>query len=86
MGIRLGDGAEGSPAEAQSAEVPVRSTRTARAVSHHKRSGWFSPWLAGWINLRAMFVYGANFFLLYPGLAVFLVGAPVSRCRRRLAR
>ena len=27
-------------------------------------SGWFSPWQAAWINLRAMFVYGADFFAL----------------------
>ena len=36
-------------------------------LSHHKRSGWFSPFSAAWINLRAMFVYGADFFLSSPG-------------------
>lgn len=25
-------------------------------VSHHKRMGWFSPWQAAWINLRAMLI------------------------------
>ena len=43
------------------AEVPVTflNDREGR-LSHHKRSGWFSPWQAAWINLRAMFVYGAD--------------------------
>jgi hypothetical protein len=42
--------------------------------SHHKRAGWFSPWHAAWINLKAMFVYGADFFLFRPGLLLILVG------------
>jgi hypothetical protein len=56
-------------------EVPIRflKDRDGR-LSHHKRSGWFSPWHAAWINLRAMFVYGANFFLFKPGLVLFMVG------------
>ena len=36
-------------------------------LSHHKRAGWFSPWQAAWINLRAMFIYGSDFFVLKPG-------------------
>lgn len=57
-------------------EVPIRflKDRDGR-LSHHKRSGWFSPWAAAWINLRAMFTYGANFFLYKPGLLLLLVGA-----------
>lgn len=56
-------------------EVPIRflKDRDGR-LSHHKRSGWFSPWHAAWINLRAMFVYGAGFFLLKPGLAFLALG------------
>ena len=56
-------------------EVPIRflKDRDGR-LSHHKRSGWFSPWQAAWINLRAMFVYGAGFFLFKPGLALVLLG------------
>jgi glycosyltransferase involved in cell wall biosynthesis len=56
-------------------EVPIRflKDRDGR-LSHHKRSGWFSPWQAAWINLRAMFVYGADFFLFRPGLFLTLVG------------
>ena len=56
-------------------EVPVRflKDRDGR-LSHHKRAGWFSPWQAAWINLRAMFVYGADFFVLKPGIAFCLIG------------
>ncbi len=56
-------------------EVPIRflKDRDGR-LSHHKRSGWFSPWQAAWINLRAMFVYGANFFLFKPGLLLLVLG------------
>lgn len=57
-------------------EVPIRflKDRDGR-LSHHKRSGWFSPWHAAWINLRAMFVYGADFFLFKPGLVLFTLGS-----------
>ncbi|MDB4982796.1 MAG: glycosyl transferase family 2 [Myxococcales bacterium] len=56
-------------------EVPIRflKDRDGR-LSHHKRSGWFSPWAAAWINLRAMFVYGANFFLFKPGVLLLALG------------
>jgi glycosyltransferase involved in cell wall biosynthesis len=56
-------------------EVPIRFLKDREGrLSHHKRSGWFSPWQAAWINLRAMFVYGANFFLFKPGLLLLLLG------------
>jgi hypothetical protein len=56
-------------------EVPIRFLKDREGrLSHHKRSGWFSPWHAAWINLRAMFVYGANFFLFRPGLVLLAVG------------
>jgi glycosyltransferase involved in cell wall biosynthesis len=59
----------------KTAEVPVSflKDRDGR-LSHHKRSGWFSPFQAAWINLRAMFVYGADFFTLKPGIALFVLG------------
>jgi glycosyltransferase involved in cell wall biosynthesis len=57
-------------------EVPIRFLRDVDGrLSHHKRSGWFSPWQAAWINLRAMFVYGADFFLYRPGLVLAVLGA-----------
>jgi glycosyltransferase involved in cell wall biosynthesis len=56
-------------------EVPIRFLKDREGrLSHHKRSGWFSPWQAAWINLRAMFVYGADFFLFKPGLLVLVLG------------
>ena len=59
----------------RTAEVPVRFLKDREGrLSHHKRSGWFSPWQAAWINLRAMFVYGADFFLFKPGLLLLALG------------
>jgi hypothetical protein len=56
--------------------VPIRFLKDREGrLSHHKRSGWFSPWFAAWINLRAMFVYGANFFLFKPGVALLTLGS-----------
>jgi glycosyltransferase involved in cell wall biosynthesis len=61
--------------ELRTAEVPVRFLKDREGrLSHHKRSGWFSPWEAAWINLRAMFVYGADFFVLKPGLLLLALG------------
>lgn len=56
-------------------EVPVTfyKDRNGR-VSHHKRVGWFSPFYAAWINLRSMFVHGAEFFLFKPGIVLFALG------------
>lgn len=56
-------------------EVPVTFYKDREGrVSHHKRSGWFSPFRAAWINLRAMFIYRADFFVLKPGLCLFVLG------------
>ena len=60
----------------RTAEVPVHFLKDPEGrLSHHKRAGWFSPWHAAWINLRAMFIYGSDFFLVRPGLLLFTVGA-----------
>ena len=60
-------------------EVPIRflKDRDGR-LSHHKRMGWLSPWLAGWDNLRAMFVYGADFFLYRPGWVLLVAGLALT--------
>lgn len=56
-------------------EVPVRFLKDMEGrTSHHVRAGWFSPWLAGWINLKAMFVFGASFFLRWPGIILLSFG------------
>ena len=56
-------------------EVPVTfyKDRDGR-LSHHRRSGWLSPFQAAWINLRAIFIHGAEFFLFKPGIVLFALG------------
>ncbi len=59
----------------KTSEVPIRFYKDQQGrLSHHKRSGWLSPWIAGWVNLRAMFVYGADIFLFRPGQALLAAG------------
>ena len=61
--------------ELTTGEVPVRFLKDPEGrVSHHRRRGWFSPFAAAWINLRAMFVYGADFFVFGPGCALLALG------------
>jgi len=65
--------------ELGTAEVPVTFLRDREGrESHHKRAGWFSPWAAAWINLRAMFTYGSDFFLLKPGAVLVVLGLLVT--------
>jgi len=56
-------------------EVPVKfyKDRDGR-LSHHKRSGFWSPWHAGWINLKVMLVYSPESFLIKPGIFSFVLG------------
>jgi len=57
------------------AEAPVCFLKDKQGrLSHMKRGGWLEPWRAGWINLRGMLLYGADFFLLRPGFAFLLFG------------
>jgi glycosyltransferase involved in cell wall biosynthesis len=59
----------------RTAEVPVRFLKDQEGrVSHHKRAGWFSPWQAAWINMKAMFIYGTDFFLFRPGFLLLFMG------------
>jgi hypothetical protein len=56
-------------------EVPVHFLKDREGrFSHHKRAGWFSPWAVGWTSLKTMFVYGADFILLRPGLLLLFSG------------
>jgi hypothetical protein len=66
-------------ARLRTAEVPVRFLKDRNGrLSHHARAGWFSPFYAAWINLQAMFVYGVDFFVLKPGLAILALGLLLS--------
>ncbi|MFA5356662.1 MAG: glycosyltransferase family 2 protein [Candidatus Omnitrophota bacterium] len=57
------------------AEVPIRFYKDREGrLSHHKRAGWFSPWLAAWINMKVMFLYTPGFFLMLPGFISFALG------------
>ncbi len=65
--------------ELRIAEVPVTFLKDREGrVSHHKRAGWLSPWLAGWSNLRSMLVHGAEFFALRPGLFLLAIGLALT--------
>jgi len=65
--------------ELDRAEVPVHFLRDRDGrMSHHKRMGWLSPWIAGWINLRSMLVHGAEFFALRPGLWLLSLGLMIT--------
>lgn len=56
-------------------EIPIKFYKDREGrESHHKRSGWFSPWKAGWINLRVMFLYAPDFFLFWPSLLMLGLG------------
>ncbi len=62
-----------------SAEVPVKFYKDREGrLSHHRRTGWSSPWLAGWRNLKVMLVYTPDSFLLKPGMALTLLGLLLS--------
>jgi glycosyltransferase involved in cell wall biosynthesis len=61
------------------AEVPVKFYKDREGrVSHHRRMGWLSPWVAGWLNLKVMLVYTPDSFLLKPGLALMVIGLLLS--------
>lgn len=61
------------------AEVPVKFYKDREGrLSHHRRMGWLSPWIAGWLNLKVMLVYSPDTFLLGPGFALMLAGLLLS--------
>ncbi len=61
------------------AEVPVRFYKDREGrLSHHRRAGWMSPWIAGWLNLKVMLVYSPDTFLLVPGFVLLALGLALS--------
>jgi glycosyltransferase involved in cell wall biosynthesis len=61
------------------AEVPVKFYKDREGrFSHHRRMGWLSPWIAGWLNLKVMLVYTPDSFLLKPGFALTAIGALIA--------
>jgi glycosyltransferase involved in cell wall biosynthesis len=62
-----------------SAEVPIKFYKDrAGRLSHHRRVGWRSSWMAGWVNLKVMLVYAADSFLLKPGIVLMAIGLLLS--------
>jgi glycosyltransferase involved in cell wall biosynthesis len=60
-------------------EVPVSFYKDREGrLSHHRRAGFWSPWQAGWINLKVMLVYSPDSFLIRPGLFSIVVGLVVA--------
>jgi glycosyltransferase involved in cell wall biosynthesis len=60
-------------------EVPVTFFKDREGrLSHHRRSGFWSPWIAGWINLKVMLIYSPDSFLVKPGLVLALLGSMIS--------
>ncbi len=61
------------------AEVPVKFYKDREGrLSHHRRMGWLSPWIAGWLNLKVMLVYSPDSFLLVPGFILMAIGFLLS--------
>lgn len=61
------------------AEVPVKFYKDREGrLSHHRRMGWLSPWIAGWLNLKVMLVYTPDSFLLRPGIVLTAIGAVIA--------
>ena len=66
------------------AEVPVKFYKDREGrFSHHRRMGWLSPWIAGWLNLKVMLVYTPDSFLLKPGILLAVIGAVISAALAR---
>src|SRR5262245_27696075 len=56
------------------AEVPIRFYKDREGrQSHLKRGGWLAPWVAGWLNLKAMFLYAPDFFVMKSGWLMLAV-------------
>ena len=61
------------------AEVPVKFYKDREGrLSHHRRMGWLSPWIAGWLNLKVMLVYTPDSFLLRPGIFLAVLGGLIA--------
>jgi hypothetical protein len=58
--------------------VPVAFFKDpAGRTSHLVRAGWTAPWKAGWSNLKAMFIFGADCFLMLPGIVLLVASLPL---------
>lgn len=59
----------------KSTEVPIHFYKDKEGrVSHHLRLGWFSPWYAGWINLKVMLLHVPDQMIIKPGMFFLFLG------------
>lgn len=59
----------------KSTEVPIHFYKDREGrQSHHKRLGWFSPWYAGWINLKVMLLHVPEKMIINPGIFFLILG------------
>lgn len=62
----------------KSTEVPIHFYKDREGrVSHHKRTGWFSPWYAAWINFKIILLYAPNFVFFTPGALSLAAGITI---------
>jgi glycosyltransferase involved in cell wall biosynthesis len=59
-------------------ELPINFFKAPEGrESHMKRRGWLEPWRAGWVNLRSMLVNGVDFFVMWPGVVLIVLGLAI---------
>jgi glycosyltransferase involved in cell wall biosynthesis len=57
----------------KSCEVPIDFYKDKPGrVSHHKRIGFISPWIAGWVNLKVMLSNSPDSILIVPSIMLFI--------------
>jgi len=58
----------------ETSEVPIRFLKDMQGRVSHLKLHWYTPWLAGWQNLRAFFIFKPDFFLRKPGYLFSVLG------------
>lgn len=63
-------------------EIPIAFFKEPEGrTSHHKRSGWMSPFKAGWGTLKTTCTYSLDRILLVPGLLLGLIAYTLALAR-----
>ena len=63
-------------------EIPIAFYKEPQGrTSHHKRSGWMSPFRAGWGTLKTTCTYSLDRILLIPGLLLGLISYVLAAAR-----
>lgn len=57
----------------KSCEIPINFYKDKPGrLSHHKRIGFLSPWIAGWVNLKVMLSNSPDSILIWPSILLFI--------------